>query len=173
MIPLFLTVLGGYLIGDSMKPKIFDEGGDIKVVKSITTPIPSPKPELKVVTRKEEIIKYFTRNSGRYLERDLAEWNELFSSGKYIEQSNEIIEDLTKEYLLFYELNPNFKKIPLIIYENKIKFSFGEGEIFRYDFLDNLFVFSNSKEYIRLKKEETTPINDMCDYVYKKYENKI
>jgi hypothetical protein len=138
----------------------FEEGGEIEN-------------ELRVVTKKEEIIEYLTRNSGNWKERDINELEELFKTGQYIEQEENIIKEVSKEYYNFYSKNPLFKKIPLIIYENNIKMGFGEGELFRYDFLHNLFVLSSSKEYNNLKNISNVEINDNCIFVYQKYDNKV
>jgi hypothetical protein len=129
--------------------------------------------ELRVVTKKEEIIEYLTRNSGNWKERDRNELEELFITGQYSEQKENIIKDLSEEYYNFYSKNPLFKKIPLIIYENNIKMGFGEGELFRYEFFHVLFISSSEKEYQKVKKTPVKSINDLCTFVYEKYENPI
>jgi 8-oxo-dGTP pyrophosphatase MutT (NUDIX family) len=50
---------------------------------------------------------------------------------------------------------------------------FGEGELFRYDFLHDLFISSNSKQYNILKNTKTAKINDVCGFTYEKYDNKV
>jgi hypothetical protein len=131
------------------------------------------KNNFKVVSKKEEIINYLTRNSGRWEGRDKQNLEELFETNQYTEQSDVIVEELTNQYYNFYEKNHSFKKIPFIIYQNNKNMGFGEGELFQYDFLHDLLICSNSKEYILLKNTKTEKLNDICGFIYEKYDNKV
>jgi hypothetical protein len=127
----------------------------------------------EIATKKNDILKYLTRNSERYTDRDLQELNELFDNGVYVEQDQKVISDIIKSYKEFYITNPSFRKIPLVIYENTTKRGFGEGHTIEYDFLQDLFVFSSKKGYHDIIKTKTVPINDTCGFVYEKYQNKL
>lgn len=131
------------------------------------------KNNFKVVSKKEEIINYLTRNSGRWEGRDKENLEELFETNQYTEQSDVIVEELTNQYYNFYGKNPSFKKIPFIIYQNNKNMGFGEGELFQYDFLHDLLICSNSKEYILLKNTKNEKLNDICGFIYEKYDNKV
>jgi hypothetical protein len=131
------------------------------------------KIDLEIISDRRGIINYLTKNSGRWYQRDFDELNELFNSNAYIEQDDETVKELSREYLNFYIKNPNFKKIPLIIYENKISKDFGDNELFRYDFFNDVIISSSKKEFNELKNLKTIPINDICGFVLEKYENKI
>jgi hypothetical protein len=129
--------------------------------------------DLKIISDRKGIIDYLTKNAGRWYQRDSDELNELFNSNIYIEQDDEIVKELSKEYVNFYKKNPNFKKIPLIIYEDKSSKDFGERELFRYDFFNDAIILSSKKEFKELKNTKTIPINDICGFTYEKYENKV
>jgi hypothetical protein len=129
--------------------------------------------DLKIFSKREEIISYLTKNSGRWYQRDFDELNELFDSKTYVEQDDEVVKEISEQYLNFYKKNPTFKKIPLIIYQSTAHKDFGEGELFRYDFVNDVVISSSKKEYYEFKNTKTIPINDICGFVAEKYTNKI
>lgn len=129
--------------------------------------------DLEIISDRKGILDYLTRNSGRWYQRDFDELNELFNSNTYVEQDNEVVKDLSEQYINFYKKNPNFKKIPLIIYESNVFRNFGEGELFRYDFVNEVIISSSKKDYNEVKNFKKIPINDICGFIAEKYENKI
>jgi hypothetical protein len=166
-----------YIIGKKLKPSpdkiskeaemlwvkrnpsiIFEQGGEI---------------DLEIISDRKGILDYLTRNSGRWYQRDFDELNELFNSNAYVEQDDEVVKDLSVEYVNFYRKNPNFKKIPLIIYQSTTDKGFGEGELFRYDFVNEVIISSSKEDINDVKNFKTIPINNICGFVTEKYENKI
>jgi hypothetical protein len=129
--------------------------------------------DLKIFSQREEIISYLTKNSGRWYQRDFDELNELFDSKTYVEQDEEVVKEISEQYVNFYKKNPSFKKIPLIIFQSTAHKNFGEGELFRYDFVNEVVISSSKKEYYEFKNTKTIPINDICGFVCEKYTNKI
>lgn len=167
---------------DSAK-KIFRSGGeitedDVNSIRMATGGIDhaimyAKENNFEIAITQDEILKYLTKESERYTDRDLKELEHLFDTGVYVEQDQEVVLGILNAYFRFYSSNPNFKKIPLVIYQNTSEKEFGEGEVIRYDFLHNLFIFSDKKGYYDILNADNEPINALCGFVYEKYIDKL